>query len=157
VKIAHFGMPYCQVYDSQTRLPVPEAKICLETGYPVMTSKRGKLIQKINVSEAIDLTITAVTYETAYTRLYVDDSHIISLSIPLVSNIQVGDINKNEKIDIGDAILGLQILGDMPVFEYSYHQAAVIGDNVGLADIIYVLRLMSGLMISYDNAVRNQP
>jgi hypothetical protein len=131
---------YFQVYDSQTRLPVPEAKICLETGYPVMTSKRGKLIQKINLSEAIDLTITAVTYETAYTRLYVDDSPIISLSIPLVSNIQVGDINKNEKIDIGDAILGLQILGDMPVFEYSYHQAAVIGDNVGLADIIYVLR-----------------
>ena len=135
---------YFQVYDSQTELPVPEAKIWLNE-YPMITSRRGQLIQKSDLTTPLDLTITAMTYETAYTRLNADDSPIITLAIPIHSNIQTGDINRNEIIDIGDAILGLQILAGMPVLDYYYDQAALVEGNVGLADIIYVVRWLSGV------------
>jgi len=138
---------YFQVYDSQTRLPVPEAKIWFgheNNSNSMLTSKRGRLIQKLDLSDTIDLTITANTYKAAYTKINADNSPIISLSIPLVSNVQTGDINRDETIDIGDVIYALQILSGLPSSDSYDAKAALIGDNVGLVDIIYVLRLMSG-------------
>jgi Leucine-rich repeat (LRR) protein len=133
---------YFQVYDSETRLPVPGAKIWLDGIHPITTTQLGHLIQKVDLSDAIDLTITALTYETAYTKINAEDNTMISLAIPLVSNIQLGDINRDEIVDINDAILGLQLVGGMPVPGFYYDPPALILDNVGLADIIYVLRLM---------------
>jgi len=135
---------YFQVYDSETRLPVPGAKIWLDGNHPITTTQLGHLIQKVDLSDAIDLTITALTYETAYTKINTEDSPMISLAIPLVSNIQLGDINRDETIDIDDAILGLQMLGGIPVSDNYFEQTVFIGDNVGLADIIYVLRWITG-------------
>jgi len=47
---------------------------------------------------------------------------------------------------MGDAILALQILSGVQNSDYHYAQEALVDNNVGLADIIYVLRSISGLI-----------
>jgi len=137
---------YLHVYDSQTRLPIPGAKICFGKGdkqLEIKSSKYGHLIQKLDFSLPIDVTITAKTYDTAYTQIYNADT-IISLDIALVSNVQMGDINRDSRINMGDAILCLQILSGCHVSDFFNGQGAFVYDDLSLVDIIYVLRSVSG-------------
>jgi hypothetical protein len=143
------SMVYFQVYDSHTQFPVPGAQIWFEksnSNRPMITSKRGILIQQLDLSNTVDITISAPTYESAYTQITDKGLPILSLAIPLVSNVQTGDINRDENIDMGDAILALQILSGVQNSDYHYAQEALVDNNVGLADIIYVLRSISGLI-----------
>jgi len=139
---------FFHVYDSQTQRPLPGAKIHFGKEYDsveIMTSNRGFFIHQFDPRDTIELTIAAATYETSYTKIYTKDASMITIDIPLMPHIQTGDINRDEYVNIGDVIWGLQLLSGVQLSYNFYAQGALDAEDVRLADMIYILRLISGV------------
>jgi Leucine-rich repeat (LRR) protein len=133
---------FIHVYDEQTKLPVPNARVIFESydsydPIEMTMSHIGHYIKDFDSTGQYKVTIhTEDYYETAIESVAITsgDNHI-SFAV----SVETGDLNKNKIIDIGDAILGLKIISDIKITN-SYSKAAVIDENAGLQDILYIFR-----------------
>ncbi|QTA78218.1 carboxypeptidase domain-containing protein [Desulfonema limicola] len=85
----------------------------------------------------------AVGYQTYSTQIIVPEEETIIQDIMMmpVNDIIKGDINQDSKIDLADAVLGLQIVTSITIIpEKDYKMADVNNDmRIGLEDVIYIL------------------
>jgi len=57
-----------------------------------------------------------------------------------------GDINADDKIDLSDAILALQVISKMPMSEVVHSEADLDNDmRIGLVEVLYILQRITGI------------
>ncbi|MEI7672301.1 MAG: putative Ig domain-containing protein, partial [Deltaproteobacteria bacterium] len=67
-----------------------------------------------------------------------------------------GDINGDKVVNLADAILGLQLLADVPVQQSINRGADVNGDGrIGIPEVIYIIQYLSGLQsaVTYNSLI----
>jgi len=55
----------------------------------------------------------------------------------------IGDMNNNNRVDTGDAILCLQLISGVDIAEYIYDPEVLQGNYAGLRDAIYIMKFLS--------------
>jgi transposase-like protein len=136
---------FVNVYDIQSNRPIPNALVRFESKdrkIDMRMNQQGHYIERIQPG-AYEINIYGDHYAFTPDHIIIDDQSEISLSFSLTSTIQTGDINRNGKQDIGDAILCLQIISGVDDCLYYYDQGALTADVLNLRDAILLLQHLS--------------
>jgi hypothetical protein len=136
---------FVHVYDDITKLPIPGATLSFvsDTNSVNLTlCKSGRYIEKFNEAGHYQVTIQAEGYETANESVDITENINIPFNFGISYTVQTGDLNRNRTIDIGDAIMCLQVLSGIQVNDFYYDEAARIVNDVGLRDAILIVRKM---------------
>jgi len=139
---------YFQVYDMDTQMPVPKATVNLSSNdmnLSLEVNSNGLYIERFMQSGLYNISVIADNY----TPLHKDPIEIIpgemqSFNFSLDFQSSLGDINRNGKRDIGDAIQCLQVLSGLADQSY-YDRSALLGDALELRDTIYILQHLSDI------------
>lgn len=133
---------YFQIYDEKTYRPIPQAMIEIISENAKMhleMNQNGRMITKLNtISDRYTITVKADNYHPYQEIIQLQDRHEITLTYGLLSKIQMGDINNNGEVDLGDVILCLQLLCGFS--ELQYESMALIEEGVSLRDAIFIFR-----------------
>ncbi len=87
----------------------------------------------------------AGVYEVTFT-VTDDGKNADNVSVTVTVEIDPGDIDANQKIEVTDAILALKILAGMDISDAIHLSADINNDNqIGMAEVICILRILSGL------------
>jgi hypothetical protein len=136
---------FVHVYDRHTNRPIPNVLVRFESKdnkIDLIMNHQGHYIERLQPG-AYDINIFGDHYTFQPAKIIIDDQPEISLSFALTSTIQTGDINRNGKQDIGDAILCLQVISGVNENFYYYDPGALTGDVVELRDAIFILQMLS--------------
>lgn len=102
----------------------------------------GRYIDRLKEIGEYNVTIQAEGYETKRDVIHISDYINLPLSFALTYIVQTGDLNRDNQVDIGDAIICLQGLSKIHSDNFYYDKKALIDNNLGLRDAIYILRSM---------------
>ena len=136
---------FVHVYDTKSNRPIPNALVRFESKEDTIgmsMNQQGHYIQRIQPG-TYDISISGDHYMFKPENVVIDTQSEISLSFGLTSTIQTGDINRNGKQDIGDAIQCLQVISVTDGNTYYYDQKALTGRVPGLRDAIFILQKLS--------------
>jgi hypothetical protein len=134
---------FVHVYDKISKFPVPGAGVNFisnTTTIDLTMRQSGRYIERFSETGHYQVTIAADGYETIHESVDITESINTPLNFGISYTVQTGDLNRNKTIDIGDAIMCLQFLSDIQMNDYYYDEAALIGNDVGLRDAIFILR-----------------
>jgi DNA-binding beta-propeller fold protein YncE len=135
---------FVNVYDSRSRRPIPNALVKFESTGTIINmtmNLQGLYISRIQPG-AYDISIHGDHYYSRQETMMINSGFGSALSFALTSKIQTGDINRNEKLDIGDAVLCLQIISGLDN-DYYYDLGALTGEVLELRDAIFILQGVS--------------
>jgi Leucine-rich repeat (LRR) protein len=138
---------FVHVYDSRSNRPIPKALVRFESKdsrIEMTMNHQGHFIERIQPG-AYDISINGDHYVFKPENVVIDTQSEISLSFGLTSTIQTGDINRNGKQDIGDAIQCLQIISGIED-AYYYDQGALTGNVLELRDAIFIMQRLSEIV-----------
>jgi hypothetical protein len=136
---------FVNVYDRHTNRPIPNVWVQFESNdrkIDLIMNQQGHYIERFHPG-VYDINIFGDHYTFQPDRIVIDDQPEISLSFALTSTIQTGDINRNGKQDIGDAIQCLQVISGVDESFYYYDPGALTGDVIELRDAIFILQMLS--------------
>jgi len=138
------------VTDSLTKTPIGNVIITTERRSDISSQNGGYNLEN-HPTGTYMLTAEAEGYQTlTYTDLSVTATALTKRDISLTPSgaaaLQKGDLNKDNSVDLKDAILALRVLAGLN-FSGTYDiQTDVNGDNrIGLEEVIYVLQKVAGL------------
>jgi hypothetical protein len=135
---------FVNVYDRHTNRPIPNVWVQFESNdrkIDLIMNQQGHYIERFHPG-VYDINIFGDHYTFQPDRIVIDQPEI-SLSFALTSTIQTGDINRNGKQDIGDAIQCLQVISGVDESFYYYDPGALTGDVIELRDAIFILQMLS--------------
>jgi hypothetical protein len=136
---------YFQVHDMDTQMPVPNAKINIlsnNTHLDLVMHPNGQYIKRFLESGSFQIAVTANNYTPLHNEMNIMQGEIQSFNFSLDFKSSLGDINRNGKRDIGDAIKCLQVLSGLADQSY-YDPSALTGEVPGLRDGIFILQQLS--------------
>jgi hypothetical protein len=137
---------YFQVHDIDTKRPVPNAKIKMtsnDINQNLVMNQSGLSIKRFMKTGSVNLTISASNYSSLTNEtIEIMPGEMQSFNYSLDFKSTIGDINRNGKRDIGDAIKCLQVLSGLDDQTY-YDHSALIGDFLELRDMIFILQHLS--------------
>ena len=131
------------VYDSITKLPISGARVRFvsDTNTVDLTMHQsGRYIERFKHTGQYSITIQADGYETKHDIIDITANNNMPLNFGMTFMVQTGDLNRDNKVDILDAIMCLQRLSKINSPNFYYDKEAFIDDNLGLRGAIYILR-----------------
>lgn len=123
-------------------------------GYHIYRSADGINFSRLNVvplteTHYSDVNVPAGSYyaiSLVYRGTPSIDGQVLSESSNAVG-ILIGDVNSDDTVDLGDAIIALQVMAGIPVSSPVSKASDVNGDRqIGLPEAIHALRVTSGLI-----------
>jgi len=137
---------YFQVYDIDTQLPVPNAKVNIvssDINLDLMMHSSGVYIKRFIQSGLYNVAVSADNYMPLHNEfIEIIPGGMQSFNFSLDFQSSPGDINRNGKRDVGDAIKCLQVLSGIDN-KYYYDPSALIADVLELRDAIFILQHLS--------------
>ena len=137
---------YFQVHDMDTQMPVPNAKINLSSKdmhLDLVMHPNGQYIKRFLHPGSFKVAVIANNYTPLHNKIIeIIPGEMQSFNFSLDFKSTIGDINRNGKRDIGDAIQCLQVLSGLDDQSY-YDHSALIGDVLELRDTILILQHLS--------------
>jgi hypothetical protein len=137
---------YFQVHDIDTKKPIPNAQIKMtssEINQNLVMNQNGLSINRFMKSGMVNLAISADNYSPIHNEtIEIIHGEMQSFNFSLDFKSIPGDINRNGKRDIGDAIQCLQVLSGLDDRSY-YDPSVLTGDVLGLRDGIFILQQLS--------------
>jgi len=122
--------------------PVAGAKI--KTSVNTVVSRTDGTYTMYSPAGTYKLIVEAVGYQIFSTQITVPEQETITRNIIMTPRNDVikGDINQDDKVDLADAVLGLQIItGITGMPEKDYKKADVNNDmRIGLEDAVYIMK-----------------
>jgi len=134
---------FVHVYDNQTHRPVPNALlqfVSSENTFNMTLNQQGFSIERLQPGD-YEININGDHYHARQESMTI--LRDLSLSFNLNSTIQPGDINRNERQDVGDMIQCLQIISGIDDQSYYYDPGALTGDLLELRDAIFIMQALS--------------
>jgi hypothetical protein len=137
---------YFQVYDMDTQMPIPNAKVKMisnDIDLNLVMNPNGIYIKRFDLSGGFNLEVMANNYEPCneYIEIVPGTEQAYHFSLDFKS--KPGDINRNGIIDIGDLIQTLQLLIDSSPPEFYFDENSIIEKDIGLRDVIFILQVIS--------------
>jgi alpha-tubulin suppressor-like RCC1 family protein len=137
---------YFNVYDMDTQMPVPHAKVNVlsnDMNLDLLMNANGLYIKRFDQSGVYHVAVSAENYTPVNNEsIEIIPGEIQSFTFNLDFISRLGDINRNGKCDIGDAVQSLQVLSGIDNISY-YDPFALTGDVIELRDAIFVLQQLS--------------
>jgi hypothetical protein len=137
---------YFQVHDIDTKKPIPNAQIKMtssEINQDYVMNQNGLSINRFMKSGMVNLAISADNYSPIHNEtIEIIHGEMQSFNFSLDFKSIPGDINRNGKRDIGDAIQCLQVLSGLDE-QFYYDSSVLIGEMPGLGDGIFILQQLS--------------
>jgi alpha-tubulin suppressor-like RCC1 family protein len=139
---------YFQVYDMDTQMPVPNSKVNIvssDINLDLRMHSNGVYIKRFIQSGIYNVSVSADNYAPLHNE-FIDiiPGQVQSFNFSLDFQSSLGDLNRNGKRDVGDAIKCLQVLGGIDD-KYYYDPSVLIGDVLELRDAIYILQQLSDI------------
>jgi len=138
---------YFQVYDMDTQMPVPNAKVNIVFNYTnldLMMHSNGVYIKRFFRPGLYKVAVIADNYTPLHNEsIEIIPGQIQSFNFSLDFQSSLGDINRNGKRDIGDAIMCLQVISGVDENFYYYDPEALTADVIELRDAIFILQMLS--------------
>jgi alpha-tubulin suppressor-like RCC1 family protein len=137
---------YFNVYDMDTQMPVPHAKVNVlsnDMNLDLLMNANGLYIKRFDQSGVYHVAVSEENYTPVNNEsIEIIPGEIQSFTFNLDFISRLGDINRNGKCDIGDAVQSLQVLSGIDNISY-YDPFALTGDVIELRDAIFVLQQLS--------------
>jgi Leucine-rich repeat (LRR) protein len=134
---------YVHVYDSRSNHAIPNALVQLvsaENTINMAMNYQGLSIERVQPGD-YEISINGDHYHSRQESMTIQND--LSLSFDLNTTIQPGDINRNERQDVGDIIQCLQIISGIEDPSYYYDQGALTGEVLELRDAIFIMQGLS--------------
>jgi hypothetical protein len=134
---------YVHVYDSRSNRAIPNALVQLvsaENTINMAMNYQGLSIERVQPGD-YEISINGDHYHSRQESMTIQND--LSLSFDLNTTIQPGDINRNERQDVGDIIQCLQIISGIDDPSYYYDQGALTGEVLELRDAIFIMQGLS--------------
>ena len=137
-----------QVYDIDTKKPVPNAKVKMisnDTDLDLVMNPNGIYISKGLICQGFNLEVRENKYEPCneYIEIVPGTEQAYHFSLDFKS--KPGDINRNGKRDIEDAIQCLQLLSGLNNQSYHDPSSSIDDDVLELRDTIFILQHLSDI------------
>ncbi|MBF0452754.1 MAG: putative Ig domain-containing protein, partial [Candidatus Magnetomorum sp.] len=136
---------YFQVHDMDTQMPVPHAKLNISSNdinMDLELNSNGLNINRFVQSGLFEIAVIADNYTPVNESIEIVSGEMQSFNFSLDFKSSLGDINRNGKCDIGDAVQCLQVLSGIDNISY-YDPSALAGDVIELRDVIFILQDLS--------------